>query len=114
MSRYILKKDLPFADAGKEVKADGSGIYIKTTVGKRQLDVLPTDPSGFGNNFANEIERLISQGWIEEVKPREWYLGIANNGEGAFAHRIIDGVEHEYGTHMAGLKEIIKVREVIE
>lgn len=61
-----------------------------------------------GNSLTMDVNE-----WIEEEKPREWYLGIAHNGEGAFAHRIINNVPHEYGERMAGIKEVVRVKEIL-
>lgn len=70
------------------------------------------DKFGTHTKLGNSLTMNVDE-WIGENKPREWYLGIAHNGEGAFAHRIINNVPHEYGMHMAGLKEIIRVREIL-
>ena len=60
--KYKLKRDLPFAKAGKEVSEDDASFYIEAEVGIIWC-------------FAEIKDRhkLISEGWIEEVKPREWY-----------------------------------------
>lgn len=60
------------------------------------------------------LEKMLEEGFLEEIVPREFQLGIANNGEGAFAIRLPSGKAHRYDACLAGVKEIIKVREVIE
>jgi hypothetical protein len=71
MAKYISKNDLPFAPAGAEVIID-RGIWIKNRGKIYKIDVLPRDYSE--KELQLEIGRLISQGWIEEVKPKEIWL----------------------------------------
>ena len=88
--KYKLKRDLPFAKAGKEVFEDDASFYIEAEVGIIWC-------------FAEIKDRhkLISEGWIEEVKPREYY--VYDSPECVTAYRE----QWESGS-------LIKVREVIE
>ena len=65
MKKYILKKDLPFAKAGTEVDiVDGEGILF----------------DGYHCDYVNTGE-LVEKGWIEEVKPRTFYINRMKSGE---------------------------------
>lgn len=80
MNKYILKKDLPFAKAGNEVKINDYNIKVVSNAGA---------PFLYHEYLAKYFDGLISQGWIEEVKPREFTLcfqgkrfcGISENGQ---------------------------------
>lgn len=104
MSKYILKKDLPFAKAGaEEVFVDDNSIYIE--LGNGIIRCLDPFERFNGNNISKELERLISEGWIEEVKPREWDVAEYNGeiiSNGGFV-----GVDQSK-------VNFFKVREVIE
>ena len=55
--KYILKKDLPFAKAGETISyLVNDGLTIR--INNRYCDIC----------LANKDE------WIEEVKPREWWI----------------------------------------
>ena len=70
MKKYRLAKDLPFAKAGAEV-----GVELAISVrGKDNFLTWIGDPK--------DLESLIDEGWIEEVKPREFMLHFKkSNGE---------------------------------
>ena len=86
--KYKLKKDLPFAEAGVEVKLVNE---------KRAIEY---------NGYQCDIYDL-RNGWIEEVKPREWY--IVNH---TLSHRTVeDSVSHickEKGCQVTKVREVIK------
>lgn len=98
--KYKLLKDQPLAKAGKVITTeDEIAVYL-------------------GYYFVkNGLQTLISEGWIEEVQPREWYeVEIIFEGEWT-------GVGYRYKseqdartaiTKFACDARFIKVREVLE
>lgn len=103
--KYKLKKDLPFAKAGTEIWVDNtlSGwidakIY-EPQCGRKEYRV---DKIMLGT-----ITNLLIEGWIEEVKPREWevneWMGDIYN-KGSIIMTTADQIQPKR----------IKVREVIE
>ena len=95
--KYRLKKDLPFAKAGAEVKLVNEGKAIEY------------------NGYQCDIYDL-REGWIEQIKPREWYeldwSELWNRADEKFstkeyAEKYVDALK---------LKncKIIKVREVLD
>ena len=98
--KYKLKRDLPFAKAGKEVFEDDASFYIEAEVGIIWC-------------FAEIKDRhkLISEGWIEEVKPREWVINIGDDGAAIFK----DGkMLFKFGRVDTPVIEKIKVRECLD
>ena len=103
--KYRLKKDLPFAKIGAEVEfhiycdynpqithRDGKLIfYIKTE---------------------EEIKQLISEDFIEEVKPREFYLLDDEELDERIFYHNMDEVKRDVADW--AVKDLIKVIEVIE
>jgi hypothetical protein len=70
MTKYILKKDLPFAKAGAEVIFE-SGIVFNSISQDRFMVKVDDTIGQYSYRFIGyvaEIERLIKEGWIEEVK----------------------------------------------
>ena len=74
MSKYILKKDLPFAKAGRELAEFCDIIVCWETKG-----VLNNPPGVEATAHyigkVKDLNRLIAEGWIEEVKEdkRKWW-----------------------------------------
>lgn len=87
MSKYILKKDLPFAKAGTEVKLVNE---------KKAIEY---------NGYQCDIYDL-RDGWIEEIKPREFLVFL--NKEGFPIDIFLPDLAPE-----RALDEVIKVREVL-
>jgi len=98
MVKYRLKKDLPFAKAGAMLK--NNNCVIDEDGKNRYL-----------SNWNEEIEactkRLLNDGWIEEVKPREWIIEVTKE------QQYIRPADAKGRLYSSG-SEIIKVREVIE
>ena len=92
--KYCLKKDLPFTKAGAEVFVNDSAIWIEV-----KGEPYCRNLQQYREPIEEELQRLISEGWIEEVKPREWTVQVVN---GNLSHSLCGG------------NDIIKVREVIE
>jgi len=67
--KYKLKKDLPFAKAGAEVIIGTAG----------SIDLCQYN-NGKVNIAENHIEHLVNEGWIEEIKPREFELHFDETG----------------------------------
>ena len=66
--KYKLKKDLPFAIAGTEVQLMPSKLMYPCITYEQ-------NPSYEGVKiWIMDISNLIADGWIEEAKPREWYV----------------------------------------
>ena len=101
--KYKLKKDLPFAKAGEELITDSICVY---TMG----DVFNAGAKRQTKLYLGDILELTESGWIEEVKPREWYVGLTSQG---FTCGIADN--RDYFEHLERLpNKLIVVREVIE
>ena len=98
--KYRLKKDLPFAKAGTMIddilhcRGISTLSYIEIGNCRCELD-------------ANKINIF---DWIEEIKPREWWVNLYNIGEGG----IFKTKEAANTVASSGRTEIIKVREVLE
>jgi len=66
---YRLKKDLPFAKAGKEIKfIRGNLEYPNITIELGTDNCLRV--------WCGNIEPILDDGWIEEVKPREFEIAV--------------------------------------
>ena len=98
MKKYILKKDLPFAKAGTEVR-----IYTDLESEIDSIDIL--DNRVEISNMSDK--QLLNEGWIEEVKPREFYINKTKSGE-LFAY-----YKEENAIDVGGSTETIKVVECI-
>lgn len=98
--KYILKRNLPFTDKGVEVK-----IYINTQdrfsiitdAGKLTIITVP---------HQDNLDFMIKQGWIEEIKPREVLIGEYRETGHRYLVNDRDTVPSEV--------EVFRVREVIE
>jgi len=96
--KYKLKKDLPFAQAGEQARCFyGSSVFSIT---------YRMDSVDFNLTSEEYIDKLIRDGWIEEVKPREWYIS--------------ETVVRDYGRERKesffkhDRSDLVKVREVTE
>jgi len=67
MSKYILKKDLPFAKAGDEINLTNEMLDHNC------VSVKGNDGMMWEIGFYEDVNQLIAEGWIEEVKeiPRD-------------------------------------------
>jgi len=102
--KYKLKKDLPFAQAGEQARCFyGSSVFSIT---------YRMDSVDFNLTSEEYIDKLIRDGWIEEVKPREWVLEIDTSLCGEVSHAVRPA--NAKGRMLHKDSEIIKVREVIE
>lgn len=95
--KYKLKKDLPFAKAGAEVRKD---------------DYLDSDSQ---TCFACGVYRFwvhkdVMGEWLEEVKPREFWIADYYNYQG----KVFYSKESAELSSNSNLKEVIKVREELQ
>ena len=96
--KYKLKKDLPFVKAGELLSFTEQTICIHThRTFKYYFD-------------RSELQNLISEGWIEEVKPREIWINLYENNQYGQAHLT----KNEAISIGGGNKRIIKFREVLD
>ena len=101
MSKYRLKKDLPFAKAGVEIEIGCNNNYdelINSRKDKKPAIYLKGQVS---------LQNLLNDGWIEEVKPREFWIEV-DPESGLSLHRDTKSEKKGYT-----FTELIKVREVI-
>ena len=107
--KYKLKRDLPFAKAGTKIeyrlkKDEHYAIFLYSTDGD--------DPSTYwiGLECDNrDLAKMISEGWIEEIQPREFWIAEYHNYQGKVFYS-----EQNAQNSSNNLKEVIKVREVLE
>ena len=77
--KYRLKKDLPFAKAGAEVIVNlALGVCV-------EYDGFIADSDGLNlkntrKYYIGDLYELLNEGWIEEVKPREFEITFADGG----------------------------------
>ena len=103
---YKLKRDLPFAEAGVKIY-DMNGDPIDDLTGCR----VHSELEGGAPIYIGNKEKLLAQGWIEPIKPREWVINIGDDGAAIFK----DGkMLFKFGRVDTPVIEKIKVREVIE
>ena len=102
--KYKLKKDLPFAKAGTEVRYF-YGTSVEHINYNREINAVDIHIP-----MKDVIQSYFDEGWIEEVKPREWRVIIGKYGEakGIYLNELIAGDE------VSSSDTTIKVREVIE
>ena len=109
--KYKLKKDLPFAKAGMNVRFS---LEVEQHPKFYLCSQDVTDFNSYWITFEgdrDDLKGLIDEGWLEEIKPREWILeiDIALNGEVSHAVRPANAK----GRMLHKDSELVKVREVI-
>ena len=102
--KYILKKDLLFMKIGEII-----GVNVNGWIGVH-LQRL-TDGGKYIDCNKEDFDLLLSEGWIEEVKPREWILEITPEQEYIRARNENGEIN---GRLFSSGSELIKVREVID
>ena len=105
--KYKLKRDLPFANIEDNVRVNN------------YEDVIMIDSTKYGEKTIcyqigrfDDLPDLLGNGWIEEVKPREFWVGLDKQGL-ITSDCIADNKEY----FIDGRKyfpAVIKVREVLE
>ncbi len=101
--KYKLGRELPYAKVGNFVKiTDEDLIFVDGDM-----------PNGgcFFIGYEKDLDKLISEGWIKEIKPREFDL--------CFQEEIFCGISHNgselwHNALSHHLCHIVKVVEVIE
>ena len=88
--KYKLKKDLPFVKAGNEVEIiNGEPIFFK---------------DGFHCDYSS-IDDLLADGWIEEIRPREFTVQLVN---GRLFDCTTPPIEHGDRVEYTEVKEVLK------
>ena len=108
--KYRLRKKLPFAEIGARVffLFNGKSQFQHTN----GYDVIAD-----GIRFwckESDIDKLLKEGWIEEIKPREFEVEFYKDGSFGLKNNrgdILMGIMNSLQTDPI---EIIKVREVID
>ncbi len=89
--KYVLAKDLPFARKGAKVGTNFRAVYVGDAE-----DLFTISSST--NNPESELERMISEGWIEEIKPgkpleiwvNQYELSANNNHLGTYNYSNLE------------------------
>ena len=114
MSKYRLKKDLPFAKAGAEVFLDkdvtGNPIDNRISV---EAEKNFGGYKYFHIGYSADLQKLINEGWIEEVKPREYDIHINKKDIGVWDCANNNWLWRPTKEPTNEPLEIIKVREVL-
>jgi hypothetical protein len=92
--KYQLKKDLPFAKAGSPIK-----VYPEGSTPMILFDHI--NEVDVSEEF---IPKLLDEGWIEEVKPREFWV-VPFTG--------ISGLYYQIVNNPKGFSNAFKVQEVL-
>ena len=101
--KYINKK-LPLMEVGKEIDYSLNGVII----GAHCYD------DGTLHCTQADFNLLLKDGFIEEVKPREFYIGLTSQGYLPLGdNKVADNIDY-FDTMAFPPAKVIKVREVIE
>ena len=118
--KYKLKRDLPFAKAGSVILYSENRKEFDGSLGSVSDMMSVETDKGYLSQWV-EIgakDNLLSEGWIEEVKPREWYEVEVQTHNGDWVNwstRFGDEQRaRDAACNWAGNARFIKVREVIE
>ena len=65
--KYVLAKDTPMGKKGSMINYSGIDVCVVTNGYYHKISLL-------GENKGGAIARLLSEGWIEEVKPLEIWV----------------------------------------
>lgn len=107
--KHILKKDLPFAKIGAEVFSDMNPS--KELNSDHNIACVKSEVSWLDEIIEiGGLRTLLDDGWIEEVKPREFFVNILKDSEKLFIYHDEDIAKRGH----APTEETIKVREVLE
>jgi len=101
--KYKLKRDLPFAKAGSVILYSENRKEFDGSLGSVSDMMSVETNKGYLSQWV-EIgakDNLLSEGWIEEVKPREYYIYDCPECVTAYREQWESG-------------SLIKVREVME
>ena len=109
MNKYILARDIPNVKKGAKVTIDSS-IYCEFMGNRVYLDKSPglLKPE----EIQSELQRLINEGWIEEVKPLEGWVNIYESGRTYYLHPTKEVAESM--AHKPSLIRTVKFREVTD
>ena len=104
--KYILKKDLLFMKIGEII-----GVNVNGWIGVH-LQRL-TDGGKYIDCNKEDFDLLLSEGWIEEVKPREWIIYVDNKGNYVSLCENLNRIVLQNPDRSHNWDKLIKVREVI-
>lgn len=112
--KYVLKKDLPFAEKGATVRISCNhpmiSMSFQTLNDEKIIDI--------NLQCEEQIAILVAMGWIEEVKPRVWWEVEYKKEDGSWSHLGIrygnPDAAHHAAMEFKGKGRYIKVCEVIE
>lgn len=96
--KYRVKKDLPSHRAGTDVDVRVS-----------HWDNMHFNKDGIIQCSQEHLKELIADGFLEEIKPREFWVNVYNNYN-AYVHLTKESAENISKSSC----ETIRVREVIE
>jgi hypothetical protein len=109
--KYKLTRELPFTKVGSEVViSNNREIIVK---GNRGCVLFIIKIGDVGEEDLGDIKYLVDNGWIKEVKPREFNL-VISLGQPNIAFENIHLAMYEADERKSASTEIIKVREVQE
>ena len=106
---YRLKKDLPFAKAGTIIELSPSEGCIPMAI--YDFRDLPGSEASNVNISKEYLDELISEGWIEPIKPREFYVTLYGGTNVGTIHNTEDEAQRFLTKNLG---TVIKVREVTE
>ena len=103
--KYRLKKDLPFAKVGEVIDMGICGTF----------ENIHLRPNKTGECRQNNLKMMRQDGWIEEIKPREWWV-VRRYNVGIVSGFDSESLAVSYvnQTNDSPKYQIIKVREVLE
>jgi len=98
--KYKLAKDLPFAKAGTLINVNGREGCVPMSLWD---NIIPDVSPEF-------INKLISEGWITETKPREFEIKLGENSIGLYDITNKKWIFHPFPVEPTSS---IKVQEII-
>jgi hypothetical protein len=105
MKNYRTAKELPYTKKGTPVIVNrANGVVIKADLFK--ANKKGENLTDIEYLYIGDLHDLLRGGWIEEVKPREFYVRVSNNIPISVCEDIEPLRRFE--------NEIVKVREVID
>jgi|GEM_PF-6449327 hypothetical protein len=97
--KYRLLKEFPFVDPGTVLNLWMNGLFLTDN----KTMIIPFN----ARESTQVIDELIKNGWIEELKPREFWLLVQ-------AGSVRAGFTEKHHCCSEDINKLIKVREVLE
>ncbi len=101
--KYRLKKDLPFAKVGEVIDMGICGTF----------ENIHLRPNKTGECSEDNLKMMLQDGWIEEIKPREWWVTEHKDDPVGVVNRLSISEEKPDGCPVTKC-EIFKVTKVID